>query len=192
MVTTHRLYIAGVVGAVAVFVAASIAPDHHRGDEHLSAPSARAPAPGTWSASTRDFRLFAATFSGATQQSRDAAHSAGNSSYPKWRRVLPCRQDAVRHHPRPPVSAPKGRVRYQFWMRSNSVSTVSPKRSQLESTMPTSQRGARLSMTGQPQRRSQVSALSSVKSRMPAASISAPRDPDQEAKADWANCVQTR
>jgi hypothetical protein len=49
--TTHRLYIAAVVGAAAVFVAASITSDHNRADEHVSAPS-QVSTPGTSSAST--------------------------------------------------------------------------------------------------------------------------------------------
>jgi hypothetical protein len=40
VVTTHKLYIAGVVGAVALFVAASIIPNHNRANEHASASAA--------------------------------------------------------------------------------------------------------------------------------------------------------
>jgi sortase (surface protein transpeptidase) len=40
VVAPHRLYIAGVVGAVAVFLAASIIANHNRADEHASASAA--------------------------------------------------------------------------------------------------------------------------------------------------------
>ena len=38
MVTTHKLYIAGVVGTVALFVAVSIIPNHNRANEHAAPP----------------------------------------------------------------------------------------------------------------------------------------------------------
>jgi hypothetical protein len=40
VVTTHKLYIAGVMGAVALFVAASIIPHHNRANEHARASAA--------------------------------------------------------------------------------------------------------------------------------------------------------